>query len=90
MGDGILSACTLPIAAPITEAPEAKPAAAKVDLSAFSSMLKTKWKTGSASNETTADKTKAGKRDVEVGQVRSFKITGLDKDAKTVKLDLAG
>jgi small subunit ribosomal protein S1 len=85
LGEGIVCSCTLPketpTAAPVAEAP----ASGKVDLSAFSSMLKTKWKTGSSS-ATVAAKPEAAK--VEPGQVRSFKITQLDVAAKQIGIEL--
>jgi small subunit ribosomal protein S1 len=85
LGEGIVCSCTLPketpAAAPVAEAP----ASGKVDLSAFSSMLKTKWKTGSSS-ATVAAKLEAAK--VEPGQVRSFKITQLDVAAKQIGIEL--
>jgi len=85
LGDGIVTACPLPAEKPeepVAAAPTAS-AAGKVDLSAFSSMLKTKWKTGSAAGDT---KPKAGA--VAAGQVRSFRITELDAKAKQVKVEL--
>ncbi len=85
LGDGIVTACALPAEKPeepVAAVPTGS-AAGKVDLSAFSSMLKTKWKTGSAAGET---KPKAGA--VAAGQVRSFRITELDAKAKRVKVEL--
>ena len=80
LGEGIVCACKLPAAASAA-APE--PAAAgKVDLSAFSSMLKTKWKTGSAAGAAETKKTP------EAGQVRSFRIAQLDAAAKRISLEL--
>ena len=85
LGDGIVRPCTLPAAAPAAPAPAPQaPSAAKVDLSAFSSMLKTKWKTGSASSKPAPSK--AGP--VAPGQVRSFKITQLDPAKKQVAIEL--
>jgi small subunit ribosomal protein S1 len=85
LGEGIFCACTLPkdapVAAPVVDAAPA----GKVDLSAFSSMLKTKWKTG-ATSSSAATKPDAGK--TEAGQVRSFRITQLDTGAKQIGLEL--
>ena len=80
LGEGIVCACKLPVATAAT-APE--PAAAgKVDLSAFSSMLKTKWKTGAVAGAAEA------KKAPEAGQVRSFRIAQLDAEAKRISLEL--
>jgi small subunit ribosomal protein S1 len=80
LGEGIVCACKLPAeAAPAATEPAA---AGKVDLSAFSSMLKTKWKTGSAAGAAET------KKAPEAGQVRSFKITQLDAEAKRISIEL--
>jgi small subunit ribosomal protein S1 len=77
LGEGIRSRCRVVAAA----AKEEQPAAAgQLDLSAFSSMLKERWKGGSVS---------APKADeVRAGQIRSFKIMKLDLDAKTIEVQL--
>jgi small subunit ribosomal protein S1 len=54
--------------------------AGQLDLSAFSSMLKERWKGGSVSV--------AKSDEVRAGQIRSFKITKLDQDAKTIDVQL--
>ncbi|WP_263356053.1 30S ribosomal protein S1 [Acidicapsa ligni] len=85
LGEGIVCLCKLPPEAPApVETPA--PAAGKVDLSAFSSMLKTKWKTGSSS-ATTKDQA-AKSESVKAGQVRSFRITQLDAASKRVDVAL--
>jgi small subunit ribosomal protein S1 len=77
LGEGIRSGCRL-IAAAAKE--EQTAAAGQVDLSAFSSMLKERWKSGPVS---------AAKPDeIRAGQIRSFKITKLDQDAKTIEVQL--
>jgi small subunit ribosomal protein S1 len=89
VGEGILGSCKLP-AAPALENASAAPepaAAGKVDLSALSSMLKTKWKTGSAANEASNAKSKAFEP-VSAGQVRSFRISQIDAAAKQIGLEL--
>lgn len=85
LGEGILTRCALP--APVAEAapPEPTPLAA-IDLSAFSSMLKSKWKSGdspAAANSSAATK---NSELVRVGQVRSFRIMKLDAAEKTLEL----
>ena len=54
----------------------------KVDLSAFSSMLKTKWKTGSVAGAAET------KKAPEAGQVRSFRVAQLDSEARRIGLEL--
>jgi small subunit ribosomal protein S1 len=84
LGEGILVTCKLPAAAP--EAPEAPAATGAVDLSAFSSMLNAKWKTGGQSSASSSSKSS---NEVSPGQVRSFTIKSLDGAAKTVEIALA-
>jgi len=93
LGEGILCSCKLPSeAAPVPETATPEPAAAKIDLSAFSSMLKTKWKTGSAGT----DSAKSGKdassaaEATRAGQVRNFRIAQIDLTTKQIHLELVG
>jgi small subunit ribosomal protein S1 len=79
VGEGIFARCVLPAAAPA--AVEEPVAAGAVDLSAFSSMLKSKWKTGDSP-------VKAKAEVLEVGQVRGFVIGAMDAEAKTLELKL--
>jgi small subunit ribosomal protein S1 len=76
LGEGIRAVCKL-------TAPKAEAAASGggLDLSALSSMLKDKWKSGPAAASASTG--------IEAGQVRSFKIVLLDKDAKKIELQLA-
>jgi small subunit ribosomal protein S1 len=85
LGEGIICACTLPVAKVEEAQPATSAAAAKVDLSAFSSMLKTKWKTGASA----ADSSKAKSSEAAAaGQVRNFRITQIDATAKLVAIEL--
>lgn len=52
----------------------------KADLSTLTSMLQTRWKTGAATPKTEAPR---------AGQVRSFRITRLDRAAKKIAVELA-
>jgi small subunit ribosomal protein S1 len=79
LGERIEATCSIPAA--VAAQDENKPEG-KVDLSAFSSMLKARWKGGDTGVVAKPDAVRAG-------QIRSFKITKLDKDAKTVELELA-
>jgi small subunit ribosomal protein S1 len=95
LGEGILCTCKLPAptaaepaqAADNTPQTTSNTSGGKVDLSAFSSMLKTKWKTGSSPAETAASKAKASEA-AKAGQVRNFKIVAIDTGAKRVTLEL--
>lgn len=87
LGEGIFARCVLPAVEP--EAQAAAPAATgAVDLSALSSMLKSKWKFGDspATQKTSAEKNSELLR---VGQVRGFTIEKLDPVEKTVELAIA-
>lgn len=92
LGEGIFCPCKLPVEVAPPPAPAAvSPAPGKVDLSAFSSMLKTKWKTGSATTESTAGKPAASAAGpVQPGQIRNFRIEKIDPSAKQISLDLVG
>lgn len=87
LGEGIFASCVLP--APAAETPAAAPAATgAVDLSAFSSMLKSKWKSGdSPATKASNDTSKPGS--VQVGQVRSFSIGKIDPAEKRLELSLS-
>jgi small subunit ribosomal protein S1 len=56
-------------------------AAPALDLSSFSSMLSAKWKNGPAASEKKAEP-------VRTGQIRSFRITKLDHEAKKIEVQL--
>ncbi len=79
LGEGIRATCKVVAAA---VAAESTAGGGGVDLSAFSSMLKAKWKSG----EPAAGSAPAV---LEAGQVRSFRITALDAEAKRIELKLA-
>jgi len=78
LGDGIFAACTISssTAAKIETSKESK-----ADLSSLSSMLQARWKTG-AGAPVKAEPARAG-------QVRSFRITQLDRAAKRIVVELA-
>lgn len=82
LGEGIVATCQLP-----AEPAEEKPTETKADLSALSAMLQSRWKTA-----TTAKKTASPPATAEApraGQIRNFRITQLDRDRKTIELELA-
>ena len=78
LGDGIHATCNL--ASGKTAANEA-PKETKADLSSLSSMLQTRWKTGSGGP--------AKVEPARVGQVRSFRIVKLDRATKKIELEIA-
>jgi small subunit ribosomal protein S1 len=87
VGEGIFCSCKLPAAAPAEPAPSTQESSAgKVDLSALSSMLKTKWKTGSASDGGSAKSNRP--EPASPGQVRNFRISGIDASVKKISLEL--
>jgi small subunit ribosomal protein S1 len=79
LGQGIQATCR--VKAEIAAKEETKPEG-KADLSSLSSMLKAKWKGqgGAAPSK---------KEPVQAGQIRSFRISNLDADAKKIELELA-
>jgi small subunit ribosomal protein S1 len=90
VGEGVFCSCKLPVqteaaAASVIEAP----AAAKVDLSALSSMLKSKWKTGAAAESSLkTGAANTANESAAPGQVRRFRIARLDAQTKLIGLEL--
>jgi small subunit ribosomal protein S1 len=87
LGEGIRAICRI-VTGPLSErlaaeaAAQSKPKAeARPDLSSLSSMLKDRWK-GNVPAASKPDPFSAG-------QIRSFKITGLDPEAKKIEVELA-
>jgi len=79
LGEGVFAACRISTQAPAAE--EMKPAAA--DLSSLTSMLQARWKGAGSSAATKKQES------IHTGQVRSFRIARLDRETKTIELDLA-
>jgi small subunit ribosomal protein S1 len=77
LGEGIHAQARLVLEALATEQPEA----AGVDLSSLGAMLASRWKNGPAANVAKAEP-------VRTGQIRSFRITMVDRGAKRVKVQL--
>jgi small subunit ribosomal protein S1 len=78
LGEGIHASCKMTAATPARiEAPQES----KADLSALSSMLQARWKSGGGGSPA-AEPTRAG-------QVRSFRIVNLDRAAKKIELEFA-
>jgi small subunit ribosomal protein S1 len=78
LGEGIRATCR--VAKSAAPAPEAGPSG-KADLSSLSNMLQARWK-GSAPAPSTAPEP------FRAGQIRSFKITKLDADKKSIEVQL--
>jgi small subunit ribosomal protein S1 len=77
LGEGIHANARLVLEAAAKE--QSQPAA--LDLSSFSSMLAARWKNGPSATE-------AKTEPVRTGQVRSFRITMVDRGAKKIKVQL--
>ena len=77
LGEGIRAMCVVKASAPAAAASSG----GAVDLSAFSSMLKDKWKTGAPAPGSAPEALAAG-------QIRSFKIKTLDHEAKKIEVEL--
>jgi len=88
LGEGIRAVCRLSGEREKKETENAKPAnsssttGAKADVSSLSSMLQARWKSGAVAET-------AKPQEVEAGQVRSFRITKLDRAAKKIEVELA-
>ena len=78
LGEGILATGKVSVVAPAAEKTES---AGQVDLSSLGSMLAARWKNGPAASEVKAEPVRAG-------QIRSFKITLLDRGAKRIEVRL--
>jgi small subunit ribosomal protein S1 len=84
LGDGIRGTCRAgetPSASVIPTASATK-SAGKLDLSTLSSQLKSRWKGNSPAPQ-------AKPEPLSAGQIRSFKITKLDAEAKKIEVELA-
>jgi small subunit ribosomal protein S1 len=75
LGEGIRASCILAKDAPKTEGTSG----GALDLSSLTSMLNAKWKSGAVASD-------AKKDQMSVGQIRSFRISKLDAEAKKIEL----
>lgn len=80
LGEGIQAMCTVTEAALTGQ--EMTPSAGKVDLSSLSSMLAAQWKGGTSSGATKPEPLRDG-------QIRSFRITKLNPEAKQIEVAVA-
>src|SRR5579859_7558467 len=79
LGEGIQAACRISVPAAKNEA---STSGAAPDLSALTSMLSARWKSGAPVGE-------SKREEIRLGQVRSFRVAKLDPDAKKIELELA-
>jgi small subunit ribosomal protein S1 len=88
VGEGILATCKLPaaVAEPEPGPTPAAPTTGKADLSSLTSLLQSKWKTGSSSGA--SSKSTGKPQAAEAGQVRNFRISRIDHESKTIALEL--
>ncbi len=78
LGEGIEGTCRIAAQAPAADTSTAE---GKVDLSALTSMLKARWKSG-------PDTSSAKPETVQPGQIRSFRVGQVVADAKRISLEL--
>ncbi len=78
LGEGVIAPCKLPE----QKVQQVAASTSKADVSALSAMLAAKWKSGGGDAQAAPESARAG-------QVRSFRITGLDAAAKRVDVELA-
>ncbi len=87
LGEGIFARCVLPKLAAEAPAAESKTSGA-IDLSAFSSMLKSKWKSGESPASVVSQTEATSPELVRVGQVRTFGIGKIHPAEKSIELVL--
>ena len=82
LGEGVLAYC--PLAEKESREEKSSSASRTTDVSALSSMLAARWKSGPQASP----EAKSGKELLKAGQVRSFKIARLDAEKKRIDLEL--
>jgi small subunit ribosomal protein S1 len=82
LGDGIRAICNIQKPLPAAKETQQPKSEVKLDLTALSSQLKSRWK-----GNTPAASAKPAP--LTEGQIRSFKIVNLDADAKKIEIELA-
>ena len=87
LGEGVIGYCPLPEKEGREE--KSSNAAKTTDVSALSSMLAAKWKSGPPPQAATEAKPSA-KETLRQGQVRTFRIVKLDAEKKRIDVELAG
>jgi small subunit ribosomal protein S1 len=84
LGEGIHCNCTLPKETAVGENTKTD---LKADVSSLSSMLAARWKGAPSAGTGVVAKPKA--EAVHAGQIRNFRITTLDAEAKKIEVELA-
>jgi small subunit ribosomal protein S1 len=82
LGEGVQGHCTLAV-----QEQKQEQKSGPVDVSAFSSMLASKWK-GAAGGGPAGTETGPKREGVKAGQIRSFRIAKLDSEKKKIELEL--
>jgi small subunit ribosomal protein S1 len=81
LGEGVLATCRVSVGKTAQDK-SAAATAGKADVASLSSMLQARWK-GGAKPESPAQ------QELQAGQVRSFRITSLDRAGKKIEVELA-
>jgi len=81
LGEGVSATCRMDTQRAAAKAVPA-PLSTKADLSSLGSMLQARWKSGASSTEAKPENARSG-------QIRKFRISKLDKDAKKIELELS-
>ena len=81
LGDGIRANCLMSVVNVKEQSPIANQDNAKPDLSSLSSMLASRWKGGATAE--------VAPQEIRAGQVRSFRITKVNRPAKEIEVRLA-
>jgi small subunit ribosomal protein S1 len=82
LGEGIQATCRMQSGAVVTASTE-QPAGGKADMSSLGAMLQARWKGGSTATANSKQDT------LRAGQVRSFRITKLDPEKKSIEVEAA-
>ena len=82
LGEGIQADCRISSENKREDTDKSAPQGGKADLSSLSSMLQARWKSGAVAQTSKP-------QDVQTGQVRSFRIRKLDREAKKIEVEVA-
>ena len=82
LGEGIQADCRISSENKREDSDKSVPQGGKTDLSSLSSMLQARWKSGAVAQTSKP-------QDVQTGQVRSFRIRKLDREAKKIEVEVA-
>jgi small subunit ribosomal protein S1 len=81
LGQGIQAVCRISASKTKDGSPASQSSGNKADLASLSSMLQARWKSG-------ATQESSNPQELRAGQIRSFKITKLDREAKKIEVEL--